>query len=166
MEISANYYDDLAARLDLAEDYVATLQARNILYDEDEGGAFVAANGPAAGMLSTPIGVAETPSAVGNSLQLEDAPGGPFSGLAVQTLAGSYVWENDAGNPATPGALNSPQTVANPVEGVICFASSDVGKHCAPAVSKSSTRAAQVSSANLTLAGQAAVAIDPPRSRW
>ncbi len=41
LEISANYYDDLTARLDLPPDYIAALQSRNILYDEDDGGAFL-----------------------------------------------------------------------------------------------------------------------------
>ncbi|MAQ83004.1 MAG: 3-keto-5-aminohexanoate cleavage protein [Maritimibacter sp.] len=35
-----NYYDDLAARLGLDPDFVAGLQAHNILYDEDADGAF------------------------------------------------------------------------------------------------------------------------------
>ena len=36
-----NYYDDLAARFDIAPDLLARMQALNLLYDHDEGGAFV-----------------------------------------------------------------------------------------------------------------------------
>ncbi len=35
-----NYYDDLAARFDLAPDLLTALQRWNILYDEDAAGAF------------------------------------------------------------------------------------------------------------------------------
>ena len=40
LEISANYYDDLAARLGLDPAFIARLKARNILYDRDESGEF------------------------------------------------------------------------------------------------------------------------------
>lgn len=35
-----NYYDDLAARFDIAPDLLARMQALNVLYDHDEKGAF------------------------------------------------------------------------------------------------------------------------------
>jgi 4-hydroxyphenylpyruvate dioxygenase len=35
-----NYYDDLAARFDIAPDLLTRMQALNLLYDHDEGGAF------------------------------------------------------------------------------------------------------------------------------
>jgi 4-hydroxyphenylpyruvate dioxygenase len=38
LPIGANYYDDLAARLDLPAERIAALQARNLLYDRDETG--------------------------------------------------------------------------------------------------------------------------------
>lgn len=38
--IPANYYEDLAARLDLSPDFVARLRAHNILYDRDPGGDY------------------------------------------------------------------------------------------------------------------------------
>ena len=41
LEMPGNYYADLAARFDLAPDLLAGLKARNILYDEDERGAFL-----------------------------------------------------------------------------------------------------------------------------
>ena len=37
----ANYYADLAARLDLAPDFVARLEAHSILYDRDAGGDYL-----------------------------------------------------------------------------------------------------------------------------
>lgn len=40
LPISRNYYADLAARFDIAPDTLARLQASNILYDEDDTGAF------------------------------------------------------------------------------------------------------------------------------
>lgn len=40
LAMSANYYDDLAARFDLDPARLARLRAANILYDEDQGGAF------------------------------------------------------------------------------------------------------------------------------
>ncbi|MEM7397247.1 MAG: lamin tail domain-containing protein, partial [Verrucomicrobiota bacterium] len=97
----------------------------NVTFLSYEGGPFVAVDGPAAGMLSVGLGVAETPAAVGNSLQLENPDAVPGPGLSVLTLAGPYEWANDAGNPATPGLLNNPQTVANPISGVICIDWSD-----------------------------------------
>ncbi|MEC9434725.1 MAG: TIM barrel protein [Pseudomonadota bacterium] len=41
LPIPGNYYDDLAARFALPEDYVARLRAANILYDQDAGGRFL-----------------------------------------------------------------------------------------------------------------------------
>lgn len=40
LPMTANYYDDLAARLGLSDDLVARLRAHHILYDEDASGAF------------------------------------------------------------------------------------------------------------------------------
>ncbi|WP_020396865.1 bifunctional sugar phosphate isomerase/epimerase/4-hydroxyphenylpyruvate dioxygenase family protein [Thiolinea disciformis] len=40
MEVTANYYDDLAARFQLSEALLAQLQHFHILYDEDEQGVF------------------------------------------------------------------------------------------------------------------------------
>jgi 4-hydroxyphenylpyruvate dioxygenase len=40
LEISANYYDDLAARFDLEQAFVDRLQACHILYDRDEQGEY------------------------------------------------------------------------------------------------------------------------------
>jgi 4-hydroxyphenylpyruvate dioxygenase len=40
LEISANYYDDLAARFDLEQAFVDRLQAASILYDRDEQGEY------------------------------------------------------------------------------------------------------------------------------
>lgn len=40
LEISANYYDDLEARLGLDADFIARIKARNILYDRDDAGEF------------------------------------------------------------------------------------------------------------------------------
>ncbi len=40
LPIPANYYDDLAARLDLDADALAALRARDLLYDRDDGGSF------------------------------------------------------------------------------------------------------------------------------
>lgn len=40
LEISANYYDDLAARFDLPKDLLARMKRHNVLYDEDLGGDF------------------------------------------------------------------------------------------------------------------------------
>ena len=40
LEISANYYDDLSARLDLEQAFVDRLKDANILYDRDEHGAY------------------------------------------------------------------------------------------------------------------------------
>ncbi|MCC0035305.1 MAG: sugar phosphate isomerase/epimerase and 4-hydroxyphenylpyruvate domain-containing protein [Hoeflea sp.] len=40
LAISANYYDDLAARFDLEQDFVDRLQASHILYDRDEQGEY------------------------------------------------------------------------------------------------------------------------------
>lgn len=40
LEIPANYYGDVEARFGLDPELVATLRARNILYDRDEGGEF------------------------------------------------------------------------------------------------------------------------------
>jgi 4-hydroxyphenylpyruvate dioxygenase len=41
LQIPANYYADLQARLHLTDDFVATLQRRNILYDRNETGEFL-----------------------------------------------------------------------------------------------------------------------------
>ena len=41
LQISSNYYADLAARFDLAPGLLYRLQAANILYDEDQDGAFL-----------------------------------------------------------------------------------------------------------------------------
>ncbi|MBL8670418.1 MAG: sugar phosphate isomerase/epimerase and 4-hydroxyphenylpyruvate domain-containing protein [Alphaproteobacteria bacterium] len=41
MPIPANYYDDLPARFDLAPELVDRLQASNVLYDQDDTGAFL-----------------------------------------------------------------------------------------------------------------------------
>ena len=41
LPISANYYLDLAIRFDLAPDFVAQLQTYNLLYDENDTGAFL-----------------------------------------------------------------------------------------------------------------------------
>jgi 4-hydroxyphenylpyruvate dioxygenase len=41
LQISSNYYADLAARFDLAPGLLDRLQAANILYDEDQDGAFL-----------------------------------------------------------------------------------------------------------------------------
>lgn len=40
LEIPANYYADLAARFDLPPDLLARLKAANVLYDQDDRGAF------------------------------------------------------------------------------------------------------------------------------
>ncbi|MFA6267006.1 MAG: TIM barrel protein [Pseudolabrys sp.] len=40
LSIGPNYYDDLQARFDLTDDFVAQLRARQILYDRDGGGEF------------------------------------------------------------------------------------------------------------------------------
>ena len=40
MEVTANYYDDLAARFQLSEVLLAQLQHFHILYDEDEQAVF------------------------------------------------------------------------------------------------------------------------------
>ncbi len=40
LEISENYYDDLAARFDLPGEFVDTLRSNQILYDRDENGEF------------------------------------------------------------------------------------------------------------------------------
>ena len=40
LAVSPNYYDDLAARLDLAPGLVEQLRAAHVLYDRDEGGEF------------------------------------------------------------------------------------------------------------------------------
>ena len=40
LPISRNYYGDIAARFDLDEQQIARMKALNILYDEDENGAF------------------------------------------------------------------------------------------------------------------------------
>ena len=40
LEISANYYDDLEARLGLEPEFTKRLRDRNILYDRDEGGDY------------------------------------------------------------------------------------------------------------------------------
>lgn len=40
LTIPENYYVDLASRFDLSADIMERMRARNILYDEDEGGAF------------------------------------------------------------------------------------------------------------------------------
>ncbi len=39
--VSANYYDDLSARLDLPEDELTRLQSAGLLYDRDESGDYV-----------------------------------------------------------------------------------------------------------------------------
>ena len=41
LPIPANYYDDLAARLDLDDAALARLRAQDLLYDRDDGGAFI-----------------------------------------------------------------------------------------------------------------------------
>ncbi|MBN8190142.1 sugar phosphate isomerase/epimerase and 4-hydroxyphenylpyruvate domain-containing protein [Salipiger thiooxidans] len=40
LPIAANYYDDLASRFDIADRDMGRMKRRNILYDEDEAGAF------------------------------------------------------------------------------------------------------------------------------
>ncbi|MGJ8586120.1 MAG: bifunctional sugar phosphate isomerase/epimerase/4-hydroxyphenylpyruvate dioxygenase family protein [Marinosulfonomonas sp.] len=40
LPMAANYYADLTARFDIAPDQLASMQRHNILYDEDENGAF------------------------------------------------------------------------------------------------------------------------------
>ena len=40
LAMPANYYDDLAARFDLAPDMLARLRQANVLYDEENGAAF------------------------------------------------------------------------------------------------------------------------------
>jgi 4-hydroxyphenylpyruvate dioxygenase len=40
LEIPANYFDDLEARLDIEPDQLAILKSNNILYDRDEGGEY------------------------------------------------------------------------------------------------------------------------------
>ena len=40
LEISANYYDDLAARLGLEPELLAALRTHNLLYDRDEKGEY------------------------------------------------------------------------------------------------------------------------------
>ncbi len=40
LEISSNYYDDVAARFSLSEDFVAKLRQYNVLYDRDDYGEF------------------------------------------------------------------------------------------------------------------------------
>ena len=39
--MAPNYYADLATRFDLSADYLAALEEDNILYDQDENGAFL-----------------------------------------------------------------------------------------------------------------------------
>jgi 4-hydroxyphenylpyruvate dioxygenase len=41
LPVSANYYDDLAARLDLPPEHVADLRAAGLLYDRDEDGEYL-----------------------------------------------------------------------------------------------------------------------------
>ncbi|WP_020560703.1 bifunctional sugar phosphate isomerase/epimerase/4-hydroxyphenylpyruvate dioxygenase family protein [Thiofilum flexile] len=41
MPVTANYYDDIAARFDLTPEFLAALQHYHILYDEDEQGVFL-----------------------------------------------------------------------------------------------------------------------------
>ncbi|MCV7282233.1 sugar phosphate isomerase/epimerase and 4-hydroxyphenylpyruvate domain-containing protein [Mycolicibacterium flavescens] len=41
LQISANYYDDLQARLDLTDEFVSTLMRHNILYDRRAGGEYL-----------------------------------------------------------------------------------------------------------------------------
>ncbi|HEY8289348.1 MAG TPA: TIM barrel protein [Acetobacteraceae bacterium] len=41
LPIPANYYDDLAAKWDLDEGRIDALRQRNLLYDQDDGGAFL-----------------------------------------------------------------------------------------------------------------------------
>jgi 4-hydroxyphenylpyruvate dioxygenase len=41
LEISANYYDDLEARLGLEPEFTMRLRDRNVLYDRDEGGDYL-----------------------------------------------------------------------------------------------------------------------------
>jgi 4-hydroxyphenylpyruvate dioxygenase len=41
LPIPGNYYDDIAAKWGLADDYVAMLRAHNILFDRDEAGDFL-----------------------------------------------------------------------------------------------------------------------------
>ncbi|MFV0244204.1 MAG: bifunctional sugar phosphate isomerase/epimerase/4-hydroxyphenylpyruvate dioxygenase family protein [Qingshengfaniella sp.] len=41
LPIPGNYYDDLGARFDLEDDFVARLQAANLLYDQDDRGSFL-----------------------------------------------------------------------------------------------------------------------------
>jgi len=49
LAIPATYYDDLAARLGLAAEFVDALRAQNILYDRDAGGEFYHLYGPTFG---------------------------------------------------------------------------------------------------------------------
>jgi 4-hydroxyphenylpyruvate dioxygenase len=46
LQIPPNYYDDLPARFDLDPDFVDRLQAANVLYDQDDNGAFLNAYTP------------------------------------------------------------------------------------------------------------------------
>lgn len=41
LSVPANYYDDLAARFELEDDFLATLRELDLLYDEDAHGSFV-----------------------------------------------------------------------------------------------------------------------------
>ncbi|WP_120632055.1 bifunctional sugar phosphate isomerase/epimerase/4-hydroxyphenylpyruvate dioxygenase family protein [Ruegeria sp. EL01] len=41
LEISQNYYADVATRFDLSEEFVTNLAAHNVMYDEDESGSFL-----------------------------------------------------------------------------------------------------------------------------
>ena len=41
LPISPNYYEDLAARCTLTDEFIAELKSLNILYDEDETGWFM-----------------------------------------------------------------------------------------------------------------------------
>ena len=40
LSLSPNYFDDLAARFDIAPDMMARMRAENILFDQDDTGAF------------------------------------------------------------------------------------------------------------------------------
>ena len=41
LPLSQNYFDDLAARFDIAPDVLARMRAENILYDADDKGEFL-----------------------------------------------------------------------------------------------------------------------------
>jgi hypothetical protein len=82
----------------LALDYLGNLIPGQFLSYE---GTFTATNGPANGVLSTDIGVAEIDSPVGNSLQL--------SGVGL--LYSAFTWQTPL--PHTPGEVNNGQFIGD-----------------------------------------------------